>query len=492
MFNLIGESPRDNLNNKEILSSNQRKKKKLFIKINMSPDEKINIKKVNINDKNLIKYYSSVNSSTASNSKSDYMPRNSLKGKIVYSKTNNNSGLSEIDKKKIKSIINNFKKHKVVADRLLNKEKYLALNSVNNSNYSFLIAQNGDTKLKNKNRKLIYRNQYYDCSSNMITKFNNRTFDILDPPKKDPIYSTNLNYFRRQLINNFTEYNENIEYTRKKYNDAMKIGEIHEEKNFKLALKMEQKFYQNKFNILKNQNVKDIKNNINKIKQMHGYFRKSHFSRNTFKMSNTPAKKSKNSILNTFTNNDKNDNSNLKLLPEINKTPIKKPKSDEINLNLYNNKIKSVLSRMKELSVNEIKNEQVLKDFKKIHNSKARKAIKQRSKDLTDSIYEINDYPYQKLSSSYSKENVGNINMHNLARARKINIINKYLYNLEDDDLLIHNPKKLREEIKKVQNACNKTDYKANYNYSFLRKKLRLDTIRKFNCIKDSQFGFPV
>ena len=174
---------------------------------------------------------------------------------------------------------------------------------------------------------------------------------------------------------------------------------------------------------------------------MHGYFRKSHFSRNTFKMSNTPAKKSKNSILNTFTNNDKNDNSNLKLLPEINKTPIKKPKSDEINLNLYNNKIKSILSRMKELSINEIKNEQVLKNFMKIHNSKARKAIKQRSKDLTDSIYEINDYPYQKLSSSYSKENVENINMHNLARARKINIINKYLYNLEDDDLLIHNPK---------------------------------------------------
>ncbi len=127
----------------------------------------------------------------------------------------------------------------------------------------------------------------------MITKFNNRTFDILDPPKKDTIYSTNLNYFRRQLINNFTEYNENIEYTRRKYNDAVKIGEIHEEKNFKLALKMEQKFYQNKFNILKNQNVKDIKNNINKIKQMHGYFRKSHFSRNTFKISNTPAKKVK-------------------------------------------------------------------------------------------------------------------------------------------------------------------------------------------------------
>ena len=104
MFNLTGESPRDNLKSKEILSSNERKKKNLFIKINMNPDEKINIKKVNIKDKNLIKYYSSVNSSTASNSKSDYMPRNSVKGKIVYSKTSNN-GLSEVYKKKNK--INN-------------------------------------------------------------------------------------------------------------------------------------------------------------------------------------------------------------------------------------------------------------------------------------------------------------------------------------------------------------------------------------------------
>ena len=492
MFNLIPESPKNNLKNKKILSSNKRKKKKLFNKINMSPSEAINIKKINMNNKNFIKYISSVNSSTASNSKSDYLSRNSLKGKIISSKSNNNKGLSEAERKKLRAIINDFKKHKIVAERLLNKEKDLVLNSVNNSNYSFLIAQNGDKNLKNKNRKLIYRNQYYDCSSHMINKFNNKTNDILDPPKQDPIYSTNLNYFRRQLINNFTEYDENIEYTRRKYNDAMKIGEIHEEKNYKLALQMEQKFYQNKFNILKNQDVKDIKNNINKIKQMHGYFRNSHFSRNTLKMFNSPVKKSKINLLNTNTNDGKIDDTNLKLLTESKKTPPKKQKSDEINLNLYNNKIRFSITRIKELSNNEVTNEQMLENFKKIHKSKERNAIKQRSKELTNSLYEINDYPYEKISSSYSKDNIGYINMHNLSRAKKVNIINKYIYNLEDDDLLIHNPKKLKEEIQKLKIACNKTDYKANYNYSFLRKTLKLETIKKFNCIKDSQFGFPV
>ena len=148
MFNLIPESPKNNLKNKKILSSNKRKKKKLFNKINMSPSEAINIKKINMNNKNFIKYISSVNSSTASNSKSDYLSRNSLKGKIISSKSNNNKGLSEAERKKLRAIINDFKKHKIVAERLLNKEKDLALNSVNNSNYSFLIAQNGDKNLK--------------------------------------------------------------------------------------------------------------------------------------------------------------------------------------------------------------------------------------------------------------------------------------------------------------------------------------------------------
>ena len=132
-----------------------------------------------------------------------------------------------------------------------------------------------------------------------------------------------------------------------------------------------------------------------------------------------------------------------------------------------------------------------MENFKKYHNSKEKKRIKKLSNDLADSIYEINDYPYEEFNTSYSRDKIGEINLHNLSRARKINIIKKYIYNLDDDDLLLHNPKKLKEEIQKVQIDCNKNNYRTDYNFSFLRKHLRIETIRKFKCIKDSQFGFP-
>ena len=95
------------------------------------------------------------------------------------------------------------------------------------------------------------------------------------------MYSTNLNYFRNQLINNFNEYNKNLEYARKKYNNAMKIGEIHERKNIKKAFDLEKKFYQNKYKILKDLNIKDINHElINNIKQLHGSSRNSYLDRN--------------------------------------------------------------------------------------------------------------------------------------------------------------------------------------------------------------------
>lgn len=61
-----------------------------------------------------------------------------------------------------------------------------------------------------------------------------------------------------------------MEYARKKYNDAMKVGEINEQKNIKIAFDLEKKFYQNKYNILKNLNIKDINQHIlDKLKQLH-------------------------------------------------------------------------------------------------------------------------------------------------------------------------------------------------------------------------------
>ena len=102
----------------------------------------------------------------------------------------------------------------------------------------------------------------------------------------------------------------------------------------------------------------------------------------------------------------------------------------------------------------EIKNENSEKKLlrvKKEHNDKEQKKIMQRSSDYVNSIYEINDYPYEEFDALYSKERQGLISHHNLSRAIKINTINKYIYDLEDDDLLLHDIKKLKKEITKVQ-----------------------------------------
>jgi hypothetical protein len=242
-MNLTTENLIQNSKQNILSTSSSEKYKKYNIKIKSKSLDKASSKKSKIKFRNIIQYYNSDNNSLLKSSNSNYISRLS-----VVSKTNslkdykNKISLTEVDKRKIKSIIKVFKNNKVITERLLKKEKNLALNSVNNSNYSFLLSQNKDKITKNKSKKLLYRNQYNDFSSYMINKFNNKTFGILDPPNRAPMYSTNLIYFRKQLINNFNEYNKNLEYARKKYNNAMKVGEINEQKNIKIAFDLEKNF----------------------------------------------------------------------------------------------------------------------------------------------------------------------------------------------------------------------------------------------------------
>ena len=494
MFNLTTENPKENTKNIILLTSSSESNTKAFSKKNKKLKQKINLKKLNIKNRNrnIIHIYNSTNSSISKNSRNSFFSRNSLKDATNSYKTyNNKTKLTENEKKKIKSIIKVFRNHKVLTERLIKKEDILALNSVNNSNYSFLLRQNEEKSAKNKSRKLIYNNQYNDVSSFMINKFNNKTFGILDPPNREPMYSTNLNFFRRQLINNYNEFNKNTEYARRKYNNAMKIGEINDEKNIKLALDLEKKFYQNKYNILNDINFnQDI---INKIKQHHGASRNSYFERNKEQLIQNSIKNHKTSLIfNSKDNEKKIDDIYLKKLYAINNISPMKTKSNEVNLNLYNNYIRLNKGHKTEISNDIIDNEKSMQKFKKIHDLKELNKIKQRSADYVNSFYEINNYPYEEFVISNLNDNKGVISRHNLTRAIKVNSINKYLYNLEDDDLLLHNPKKLKEEIMKVQIECNQNNYKTNYNFSFLRKKLRKETIIKFKHIKDSRFGFPV
>ena len=494
MFNLTTDNSKENTKNIILLTSSSETKAKSFSKKNKKLKQKLNLKKINIKNRNrnIIHIYNSTNISISKNSGNSFFSRNSIKdGTNSYKEFNNKIKLTENEKKKIKSIIKVFRNHKVLTERLIKKEDILALNSVNNSNYSFLLRQTEEKPTNNKSRKLIYNNQYNDISSFMINKFNNKTFGILDPPNRDPMYSTNLNYFRHQLINNYNEFNKNTEYARRKYNNAMKIGEINDEKNIKMAFDLEKKFYQKKYNILKDINFnQDI---INKIKQLHGASRNSFVARNKEQLIENALKKHKTSVIfNSNDNEKKYDDKYLKKLYVINNISPMKTKSNEGNFNIYNNYIRLNKCHKTEISNDIIDNEKLMQKFKKAHISKEIKKIKQRSSDYVNSFYEINNYPYEEFDISNPNDNKGVVSRHNLTRAIKVNTINKYLYNLEDDDLLLHNPKKLKEEIMKVQIECNQNNYKTNYNFSFLRKKLRKETIIKFNHIKDSRFGFPV
>ena len=227
-------------------------------------NENIKIIKANSNIPNLFKYYNlTKNNSFDKNSKKNILSRNSCKNNLDNIKFNSHSNqlLSKNDKKIITSIIKDFNKNKIVTKRLLKNEEFLALNSVSNANYNSLLRKNERKQNKKRSTLLLYRNLYEDISSSMINQFNNRTFDILVKPNNSHMYSTNLNYFRQQLINNFTENNENNnEYNRKKYNEAMKIGEINDKRNLKLAFELEKSFYQNKY---KNAFITDINIIIN-------------------------------------------------------------------------------------------------------------------------------------------------------------------------------------------------------------------------------------
>ena len=86
--------------------------------------------------------------------------------------------------------------------------------------------------------------------------------------------------------------------------------------------------------------------------------------------------------------------------------------------------------------------------------------------------------------------NTFNLNMNNLRRIIQVNSIKKNLYSIEDDDLLIKNTKKLKEEIRKTENSFY-TVFKGKYTLDFLKGKVKPSTIQRLNIMKNSHFGIP-
>ena len=143
----LSQSSKQNI----FLSSNNENYKKSNIKINTKT--KTNLKKVKVKFRNINDYYNSEDNSISKNS-------NNIIGLKKYKANSlenfkSKISLTEVDKRKIKSIIKVFKNNKVLTERLIKKDKILALNSVNNSNYSFLLNQTKDKISRNNNRKIL-------------------------------------------------------------------------------------------------------------------------------------------------------------------------------------------------------------------------------------------------------------------------------------------------------------------------------------------------
>jgi hypothetical protein len=179
-----------------------------------------------------------------------------------------------------------------MTQQLFNQEKRLRLNSINKTNYFFFVNTEKYNKYKksiksrNKNKNNITKkfsssifnkksrnlrlatNITNYSSSSMINRFNNKTTGILDTSSPESIYNKNLNIFRRQIINDFRDkriLENDVEFSKMKYEDAIKVLEEAEKFYIKRAVETEKKFYEAKNNQLKNKpKDKGIENNEEK------------------------------------------------------------------------------------------------------------------------------------------------------------------------------------------------------------------------------------
>ena len=164
---------------------------------------------------------------------------------------------------------------------------------------------------------------------------------------------------------------------------------------------------------------------------------------------------------------------------------------DKINRNSFNN-ISRIINNPLKYSKKDAKissynlNEISIKDCHKIYNRNRMKRIKARSRDYANSLAELNYMQYEPMNQTYMK-----VNDNNLKRVIKISEIKKYKHNLQDDDLLLYNPKLLRDKIYKTQMNYYHSYFNKECHFNFIKKKFRPQTIRKFSYIKDSYFGIP-
>ena len=399
----------------KLLLNEKRKKKKINLDINTL-----------INHKSLSKrFFSSLNNER----------RNENNEKVKKEKMT----LTVEEKNKIKSIIKNFQDNKITTMELYRLEKNYPLNSITKSNFRFLSKESNKAfSIKRRGRKKKQINKIFLTSSNMIGKFNNKTNKILENSIKELRFSKNVNEFRKQIINSYSDYENKINEIKKKksyYYEALNIFEECDEKKIKDAQKLEEIFYKKK------------STNLFRGKPMYLYIKE----------------------LNKTTENEIGNIDNT--LNEYLKNNL-----------LYNNNNLNYK--------NALVNKKILIQTKKNFEKFLRKKFKNKAKIFADTLYDIKDLP-DKVSKKKKEPNYFHFNMNNLRRIIQVNSIKKNLYSIEEDDLLIKNTKKLKEEIRKTENSFYTLFKGSKHTLDFLKGKVKPSTKQKLSIMKNSHFGIP-
>ena len=349
-------------------------------------------------------------------------------------------------------------------------------------------------------------------SLNMMKKFNNRTNKILEADKTEGTkFSNNINEFRKQIINSYKDSFVLRDLNKRKinYDNAMNLLETNKEKRIQKAFELEKEFYKNKNSdtqylldsnyiipeIIEPKKRKSKKTPTTIVKRLDekiAYLSPNTNAKKTKNYNNLTISKSKgihhntvncntiklinmNNISNYFNKTETNNNSNIlkekasKSLQNSNKKKLSKASDNSLlngnrtNNNTFNNKYLNYIYntnnntnaniRGKKHSIKNIdKSEREFLNSKEEYKRYIKNCMKQRSKQFADSLASINSYfEYQPLIDMNSDMPHLNINSTNLKRVIKVNNIRKNLYIVDDDDLLIQNVKKLKDEVRDAE-----------------------------------------
>ena len=421
--------------------------------------------------------------------------------------------LSISDKQELSSILSNFQKHKLLTQKLCQQEEKCPLNNLTESNYLFFFSNYKNRLSKKKGMKhLLYNQEEIDSMPNsckvsldMMKKFNKKANKIFAEEKLEGIkFSNNINEFRKQIINSYRDKFRMDDITQDKlnYDNALKLINRNQEKQIQKALELEKEFYMHKYN----ENINEFKNRD----YLDGYIERKNKKPSTKKLTiySFSSKENKNMMNLSKEKNIKskgeekrNEKENKSYTIRIKKGLLSSNqniKSEFINTksknnnklisnNLYLNYVKKFKKKKTSIQYEDL-------STKKEYENYTQKSIRERSRLFADSISSINHYfEYQPLRNIKSDVPSHNINMINLKRVIKLNQIKKNLVYFDDDDLLQYNIKKLKDDLREVElnfYSIDKTEKK--YHLSFLKNKIKPQTINKVNAIKNPRFGIPV